>query len=118
VRLRDGSSSLDGRLEVLKGGVWGTVCDSFFNMQKGIVVCRQLGFLGARETFSFTHYPMASSNTPIALSSVLCDGTEAQLGDCYGVLDSWSTASCSHADDVGVVCVGKATILLLNCFFL
>ena len=115
VRLRDGNilldynKTLDGRLEVLKGGVWGTVCDSFFNIQDGAVVCRQLGFYGATKTFNFAHFPMASNNTPIALSYVFCDGTEVQFSDCYGVLDSWSTAYCSHQNDVGVVCLGKVT---------
>ena len=118
VRLRDGNSSLDGRLEVLKGGVWGTVCDPYFNVQEGAVVCRQLGFFGARETFSFAQYPMAGNNTPIALSYVFCQGTEAQFSECYGVIDSWSTASCSHADDVGVVCLGKATRLVVLKLFL
>jgi len=116
--LREGNSSLDGRLEVLKGGVWGTVCDPYFNVQDGAVVCRQLGFYGAREAFPFAHYPMASNNTPIALSYVFCDGTEAEFSECYGVLDSWSTRSCSHTDDVGVACLGKPTILLLNCMCL
>jgi len=107
VRLNDGNSSLDGRLEVLKGGVWGTVCDPYFNVQDGAVVCRQLGFYGASETFSFAHYPMASNTTPIALSYVFCDGTEAQFSDCFGVLEPWSTTYCTHENDVGLVCIGK-----------
>ena len=123
VRLRDGNISsdyntaLDGRLEVLKGGVWGTVCDPYFSVQDGAVVCRQLGFYGAMETFNFAHFPMASNNTPITLSNVFCDGTEVQFSDCSGVLDSQSTAYCSHQSDVGVVCLGKMTKIMLNIFF-
>jgi len=107
VRLRDGNSSFDGRVEVLKGGVWGTICDPYFHIQEGDVICRQLGFYGARETFSFAHFPMANNATPIVIPAVYCYGTETQFSDCVGVLQLFSTAHCSHQDDVGVVCLGK-----------
>jgi len=109
VRLRDGNVSFEGRLEVLEGGVWGTVCDSFFNIRKGNIVCRQLGFLKAKKVFNFAHYPMASNNTPIVVNSVRCTGYESQFGDCTTKINPWSIEFCSHADDVGVVCVGKVT---------
>ena len=43
VRLVGGPSSLEGRLEVNYGGVWGTVCDDGFNNAAATVVCRSLG---------------------------------------------------------------------------
>jgi len=107
VRLRDGSLSSEGRLEVFNGVVWGTVCDSRFSIQDGNVVCRQLGFFGAKRIYNFAHYPMASNNTPIVLNSVYCIGTEAQFGDCFLNLRRYT--SCSHTDDVGVVCTRKVT---------
>ena len=107
VRLRDGNSSLDGRVEVLKGVVWGTICDHYFSTQEGSVICRQLGFYGARVTYNYAHYPPATINTPIAISYVHCNGDEAQFGDCYGVYDTFSTRYCTHRNDVGVVCLGE-----------
>ena len=39
-----GSSPLEGRLEVCNHGVWGTVCDSYFDVLEANVVCRQLAY--------------------------------------------------------------------------
>ena len=43
VRLLEGSSSLEGRVEVCKNGAWGTVCDDGWGKVDATVVCRQLG---------------------------------------------------------------------------
>ena len=107
VRLVDGNSSLDGRVEILKGGVWGTICDYYFSLLEGSVICRQLGYYGASATYGYAFYPSATNNTPIATSYVFCYGDEVQFGDCYGVQQSWSTQYCTHQDDVGVVCLGE-----------
>ena len=45
VRLVDGSSSHEGRVEICNGGVWGTICSSSWDYREAIVVCRQLGFI-------------------------------------------------------------------------
>lgn len=103
----DGNSSLDGRVEVLKGGVWGTICDYYFSTLEGSVICRQLGFYDVSETFNYAYYPPASNNTPITLTYVFCSGDEAQFGDCYSIHSSWHNRYCTHKDDVGVVCLGE-----------
>ena len=44
VRLRDGQSPSQGRVEICFNNQWGTVCDDFWSNDDGNVVCRQLGF--------------------------------------------------------------------------
>ena len=41
-QLVNGSSSLNGRLEVCFRGRWGTVCDDQFGSNSAMVACRQL----------------------------------------------------------------------------
>ncbi len=44
VRLADGQSPMEGRVEMCYDGVWGTVCNRAWSKADASVVCRQLGF--------------------------------------------------------------------------
>ena len=44
VRLVDGDTSHDGRVEICLDGVWGSVCSNNWDARDAKVVCRQLGY--------------------------------------------------------------------------
>ena len=46
MQLVGGPSSLEGRVEVCRNGVWGTVCDYYheWGVPEAQVVCQQLGY--------------------------------------------------------------------------
>ena len=44
IRLRDGATRFEGRVEICLDNVWGTVCDIEWGKEDASVVCRQLGF--------------------------------------------------------------------------
>ena len=52
VRVVDGPSSREGRVEICSGGKWGTICDryQYWDYEDARVVCHQLGFAAAGST--------------------------------------------------------------------
>lgn len=44
VRLVNGSSQYEGRVEVCINGDWGTVCDNGWDTTEATTVCKQLGY--------------------------------------------------------------------------
>ena len=100
VRLVGGSSNLEGRVEVLYNGVWGTVCDDFWGIDDAQVICRQLGFGSALQATSSASFGQGTGT--IWLDNVQCRGNETRIENCPN--SGWGEHNCVHSEDAGVVC--------------
>ncbi|NWI21699.1 DMBT1 protein, partial [Crypturellus soui] len=100
VRLVNGPSHCAGRVEVLRDGTWGTVCDDNWGVSEGRVVCRQLGCGALLSIAHAARYGEGAGR--IWLDEVNCTGTEAALSECQ--VKSWGEHNCQHAEDASVEC--------------
>nr|XP_054756229.1 deleted in malignant brain tumors 1 protein-like isoform X2 [Lytechinus pictus] len=116
VRLVDGPTPNQGRVEIFHDGLWGTVCDDSWDVNDARVVCRQLGYSGDVQAWSDAHYWQGSG--PIYLDDVDCTGSESSLMNCSN--RGWGIHNCEHSEDAGVFCafIGETEgdILLVDGF--
>ncbi|KAL9823424.1 lysyl oxidase homolog 2 [Geothlypis trichas] len=99
VRLKGGANTGEGRVEVLKNGEWGTVCDDNWNLVSASVVCRELGFGSAKE--AITGARLGQGMGPIHLNEIDCTGFEKSVTDCKFNTES---QGCNHEEDAAVRC--------------
>ena len=99
VRLADGSSPNEGRVEIRYSGQWGTVCNDDFDNVDAMTVCWQLGYSGG---IARTSHEFGEGSGPIWLDNVACDGSAAEIGACEH--NGWGRHNCWHREDVGVEC--------------
>ncbi|XP_049333158.1 deleted in malignant brain tumors 1 protein-like isoform X14 [Astyanax mexicanus] len=95
-----GGSHCSGRVEVLHGESWVTVCDADFNQQDAEVVCRELGCGSPVEVLGAAAFGRGES--PVWSEELQCRGNESQIHFCPK--SSSLKHNCSHDDDVGLVC--------------
>ncbi|XP_015191626.1 PREDICTED: uncharacterized protein LOC107074585 isoform X1 [Polistes dominula] len=100
IRLVNGSSPLEGRVEVYHHGIWGTVCDDDFSAATARVICRSLGYNGVAKPKKDGFF--GPGQGPIWLDEVFCHGNETQLYRCNH--DQWGQTNCDHNEDAGVIC--------------
>ena len=100
VRLVNGPTKYEGRLEVSYNGEWGTVCEDKWDLDDAQVVCNELGLGKSLPAQHGVLYGQGSGE--IWLSNVNCDGTEIAIGNCSH--RGWGSHNCTHGGDVGVNC--------------
>ena len=100
VRLVNGSTEYEGRVEVYHHGEWGTVCDDGWDLNDAQVVCRQLGFGSAITARDNAIY--GEGRGRIWLDDVNCVGTELTIEECSH--NGWGIEDCSHGGNAGIKC--------------
>uniref|UniRef100_A0A8B9H923 SRCR domain-containing protein n=1 Tax=Astyanax mexicanus TaxID=7994 RepID=A0A8B9H923_ASTMX len=99
VRLINGSRC-SGRVEVLQGETWFTVCDADFDQQDAEVVCRELGCGSPVEVLGAAAFGRGEGQ--VWSEELQCRGNESQIHFCPK--SSSLKPNCSHDNDVGLVC--------------
>ena len=100
VRLVDGSRAWEGRVEIYHNGVWGSVCDTYWDISDAYVVCQQLGYPATFGATSGSVFGFGSGT--IHMDFVNCIGTEERLDEC--MFEGWNTYTCDVTREAGVVC--------------
>ncbi|XP_069771635.1 scavenger receptor cysteine-rich type 1 protein M130-like [Narcine bancroftii] len=109
-RLVGGSGRCSGQLEVLHGSHWGTICDMYFGLEEATVVCRHLQCGRAVAVLGGAHFGEGSDR--VWKENYRCWGNESKVWDCPN--SSWEKFSCTHANDVSVICSEERSVLRLN----
>lgn len=103
LRLRDGQSYCDGRVEISLDGSWGRVLDDTWDLHGASVVCRQLGCGEAQRAYD-APAPIFR-RVPVGLSQVRCLGSETRLVHCN--VSTSLLVPAGTLRDAGVVCSGE-----------
>ncbi|XP_064415026.1 antigen WC1.1-like [Latimeria chalumnae] len=116
IRLADGETPCDGRVEVYNHGSWGRVQDNLWTSNDATVVCRQLNCGEAVHVNNSSRYE--EGNGTVWLSQVQCNGKEAHLWNCtlsYSNNPAMSKVKASPiGEDVGVLCKGEFILFTLD----
>ena len=123
----DGSTELEGRVEVCYDQKWGTVCDDSWDNTDADIVCKQLGLspygqciyiaicqeLACRDilchstggSIAYSSSRFGGGKGGIFLDNVQCSSSALRLLDCghSGI----GVHNCDHTDDAGVKCQRK-----------
>ncbi|XP_067881809.1 deleted in malignant brain tumors 1 protein-like [Heterodontus francisci] len=100
LRLVGGMDRCSGRVEVLHGHQWGTLCDLYFDMEDAKVVCEHLQCGAVNSIPGGARFGKGTG--AVWKENYRCLGNETRLWDCP--VSSWEQFSFSHENDAGVIC--------------
>ena len=105
LKLVDGRTDYEGRLQVELNGEWGTVCNRGWNLLNSKIVCQQMGLIVDPNYYLFgtlfKEDPRESE--PILMSEVDCDPLNTLIFECQ--FTPRKDHTCTHEDDVWLKCL-------------
>ncbi|XP_075581589.1 scavenger receptor cysteine-rich domain-containing protein DMBT1 [Pelecanus crispus] len=110
LRLANGSTHCEGRVEVTHNGTWAALCDEGWGLAEAQVVCRQLGCGRALSAPGGSHFGQGPRQ--MWPDSVSCIGTETALSECK--VKPRGNGTCHHGKEAGVVCAEGDQVRLVN----
>ncbi|XP_025100083.1 deleted in malignant brain tumors 1 protein-like [Pomacea canaliculata] len=110
VRLVDGTSPWNGRLEMYNG-TWGTVCVYGFGKEEAQVVCRMLGF-DRSQALAMSPFTYGYDSGHLVLHNLTCTGEETSVDQCRRT--GFYKQTCHFHDAIGIICNIQHTRLRLR----
>ncbi|XP_047659782.1 scavenger receptor cysteine-rich type 1 protein M130-like, partial [Tachysurus fulvidraco] len=110
-RLSAGPHRCSGRVEVFHGGSWPTVCDADFDQQDAEVVCRELDCGIPVKVLGSAAFGRGEGQ--MWTEELQCRGKESGIYFCPSS-SSLKPSTCSHENDVGLICSGHTEARLVN----
>ncbi|XP_065921575.1 uncharacterized protein [Magallana gigas] len=101
VNLVNGETPYSGRVEIVRNGMRGTICDDGWTDASARIICKMLGFRGGQAKADAT---FGAGSGVIWLDDVECRGNETSLLECSS--RPWGQHNCGHTEDAGVICEG------------
>ena len=102
IRLVNGNTAGEGRVEIFHNNSWATVCDDDWDDTDAGVVCRQLGLSSSGSAVSFAGFGQGTGF--ILLDNVSCIASKSNIFECRH--NGFENHDCSHREDAGVRCGG------------
>ncbi|XP_073693842.1 scavenger receptor cysteine-rich type 1 protein M130-like [Garra rufa] len=109
-RLADGPHLCSGRLEVLRGNTWYTVCDAAFDQQDAEVVCRELDCGAPVQVLGAAAF--GKGDTQMWTQEIQCRGNESTIRHCPSTPSL--NMNCTHDNLMGLMCSGYTDLRLVN----
>ncbi|XP_071796352.1 scavenger receptor cysteine-rich type 1 protein M130-like [Asterias amurensis] len=104
IRLVDGQNEQSGRVEINVGGLWGSICDTDWDMADAMVICRHFGWKASR---AVPEANFLQGSGPILLDRLGCFGNESSILDCEH--RGLGINNCRHYQDASVICTPNET---------
>ncbi|XP_071081044.1 uncharacterized protein [Haliotis cracherodii] len=102
VRFAGGTDEREGRVEVLVGSAYSTICDDDFDIRDASVVCRMAGFDPEGGVKYYDRSKFGGGSGEIKYTKLHCVGNESHVDECIN-----KRTGCYHFEDISVRCLGN-----------